>query len=85
MYSLLPISPPPPLPRDALSKIYFRKIKRSKKKGAGGGGDDYDSEEEEEDEGGEEDMDDDDDGGEEVCPPGCDPMLYEKVGRQADS
>jgi hypothetical protein len=28
----------------------------------------------------EEDGDDDDDEGEEVCPPGCDQNLYEKVG-----
>lgn len=42
--------------------------------------------EEEEDEGGDdEDGDDDDeDMGEEVCPPGCDQALYEKVSRHLD-
>jgi len=45
----------------------------------GEGGDDYNSEDEDESEGGfdsDEELDDED---EEVCPPGCDPALYEKV------
>lgn len=43
------------------------------------------TQEESEDEGGddEEGDDDDDDGGEEVCPPGCDQGLYEKVSSAA--
>ncbi|KAG2482730.1 hypothetical protein HYH03_018361 [Edaphochlamys debaryana] len=65
--------------REALVRVFHRRIKRSKKK-AGGGDDDYDSDEEEEDEDmGDDEGDDDDDGGEEVCPPGCDQSVYERV------
>nr|A8J1V4.1 RecName: Full=Cilia- and flagella-associated protein 44 [Chlamydomonas reinhardtii] len=67
--------------REALVRVFHRRIKRSKKKAGGGGGeDDYDSEEDEEDEDmGDDEVDDDDDGGEEVCPPGCDQSVYERV------
>jgi hypothetical protein len=57
---------------DILTKIFKKKIKRSK------GGDDDDDEEEEE----EEDEDDDDDYDDEIedtCPPGCDVALYDHV------
>jgi len=66
---------------DLLLKIFKKKIKRRVRKGGmeGEGGDDYNSEDEEDDEEGfdsDEELDDED---EEVCPPGCDPALYEKV------
>jgi hypothetical protein len=65
---------------DVLLKIFKKKIKRARKGGMEGeGGDDYNSEDEDEDEDemdSEDEMDDED---EEVCPPGCDPALYEKV------
>ena len=52
-------------------------VKRQRK-GPEGADDEYNSEEEEDDE--DDDLDDDlDDEEEEVCPPGCDPALYEKV------
>ena len=64
--------------REALLKIFLRKIKRIKRKAKDMA--DYDSEEEEESESDEDDDDfDDDDDIEEVCPPGCDQTLYEKV------
>uniref|UniRef100_A0A061QH80 Wd repeat-containing protein 52 n=2 Tax=Tetraselmis sp. GSL018 TaxID=582737 RepID=A0A061QH80_9CHLO len=63
--------------RDPLLKIFLRKIKRSKNKNQGDSDeDDYDSEADEDDE--EEDFDEEDED-EEVCPPGCDQVLYEKV------
>ena len=56
--------------------IYLQ-VKRQRK-GPEGADDEYNSEEEEDDE--DDDLDDDlDDEEEEVCPPGCDPALYEKV------
>ena len=65
---------------DLLLKIFKKKIKRARKGGTeGDGDDDFNSEDEDEDDSGydsEEDLDDED---EEVCPPGCDPALYEKV------
>ncbi|GBG93046.1 hypothetical protein CBR_g58401 [Chara braunii] len=70
--------------REQLSKIFYRRIKRSKKKQRSNTDNaDDDSEDSDDlddvDEGrGDEDMDDDDDE-EEVCPPGCDSGLYEKV------
>lgn len=57
---------------EILTKIFKKKIKRSK------GGDDMDDEEEEEEE--EDDDDDDyDDEIEDTCPPGCDVALYDHV------
>ena len=51
---------------------------KRQRKGPEGADDEYNSEEEEDDE--DDDLDDDlDDEEEEVCPPGCDPALYEKV------
>uniref|UniRef100_A0A7S1SJP0 Cilia- and flagella-associated protein 44 n=1 Tax=Tetraselmis chuii TaxID=63592 RepID=A0A7S1SJP0_9CHLO len=65
--------------REPLLKIFMRKIKRSKNKTQGDSDDeDYDSDAEDEDEDEDEDFDDDDED-EEVCPPGCDQVLYEKV------
>jgi len=65
---------------DVLLKIFKKKIKRTRKSSAEGGGDDeYNSDEEEDDEDGGDSGDDMDDEEEEVCPPGCDPALYEKV------
>ena len=64
--------------RDQLQKIFLRKIKRHKKNAKRT--EDFDSEEESDSE--EEDDDDDDwdeDEAEEICPPGCDQSLYEKV------
>ncbi|KAL1522827.1 hypothetical protein AB1Y20_017796 [Prymnesium parvum] len=66
---------------DQLLKIFKKKIKRRVRKAGmeGDGGDDYNSDDEDESEGGfdsDEELDDED---EEVCPPGCDPALYEKV------
>lgn len=66
--------------REPLSKIFHRKIKRTKKKAATNNDDDEDEDEDDEDEDDEEGDDEDDDGGEEVCPAGCDQGLYEKVG-----
>mgnify|MGYP001188008898 CR=1 FL=1 len=66
--------------REPLLKIFLRKIKRIKRKAKEM--DDYDSDEEEEeddDDDFEDDEFDDDDDIEEVCPPGCDQTLYEKV------
>jgi len=63
--------------RDALMKVFNKKIKRVKKKAKDDEDEDYDSEEEEEDEDEDEDFDEDDE--DEVCPPGCDQALYEKV------
>ena len=51
---------------------------KRQRKGPEGADDEYNSEEEEDDE--DDDLDDDlDDEEEEVCPPGCDPAMYEKV------
>ena len=64
--------------REQLQKIFLRKIKRHKKNAKRT--EDFDSEEESDSE--EEDDDDDDwdeDEAEEICPPGCDQSLYEKV------
>ncbi|QDZ25480.1 hypothetical protein HOP50_17g80200 [Chloropicon primus] len=64
--------------REQLQKIFLRKIKRHKKNAKRT--EDFDSEEESDSE--EEDDDDDDwdeDEAEEICPPGCDQALYEKV------
>ena len=66
--------------REPLLKIFLRKIKRIKRKAKEM--DDYDTEDEEEeddDDDFEDDEFDDDDDIEEVCPPGCDQTLYEKV------
>eukprot|EP00899_Mesostigma_viride_P010867 jgi/Mesvir1/19782/Mv13079-RA.2 len=63
--------------REALLKIFNRRIKRSKKP-VDGEEDDYDSDAEEEEEDGESD-DDYSDVEEEVCPPGCEQALYDKV------
>eukprot|EP01038_Epipyxis_sp_PR26KG_P009306 gene9306-12538_t len=63
---------------DQLTKIFKKKVKRSKV--GGDNEDDEDEYEEEEEE--EDDNDDDDDNGDEVediCPPGCDISLYERV------
>ena len=66
--------------REPLLKIFMRKIKRSKNKNQGDSDDeDYDSDaDDDDDEDDEEDFDDEDED-EEVCPPGCDQVLYEKV------
>lgn len=66
--------------RDALGKIFFRKIKRNRKK-PGAGPEDEDDEElsDSEGDGEDESSDDDDTGGEEMCPPGCEQAVYEKV------
>lgn len=58
---------------DTLSKIYRKKIKRSKGM-EDGDGDDFDEEEEED-----EDEDFDDEEVEDICPPGCDVALYDQV------
>mmetsp|Transcript_31350 Transcript_31350/g.43492 ORF Transcript_31350/g.43492 Transcript_31350/m.43492 type:complete len:486 (+) Transcript_31350:207-1664(+) len=63
--------------REVLLKIFNRKIKRVKKKVKDNDDEDYDSEEEDEDEDDDEDFDEEEE--EEVCPPGCDQSLYEKV------
>lgn len=66
--------------REPLLKIFMRKIKRSKNKGQGESDDeDYDSDAEDEDENDEDEDFDDEDEDEEICPPGCDQVLYEKV------
>ena len=66
--------------REPLLKIFLRKIKRSKNKNAGDSdNEDYDSDAEDEDEEDEDEDFDDEDEDEEVCPPGCDQVLYEKV------
>ena len=62
--------------REPLQKIFLRKIKRVKKR-AKDDDEDYDSDEESEDDDDNEDFDEDEE--EEVCPPGCDQALYEKV------
>ena len=59
---------------DQLSKIFRRKIKRTKM-----GGDAAEAEEEEQDLGDEDEDEEDDEEAEDVCPVGCDPALYEKV------
>lgn len=64
---------------EALQKIFRKKVKRPKKKPVDadddGSNDDYDSEADDDSD----DDDDLDDDEEEVCPPGCDPALYERV------
>ena len=67
--------------RDALLKIFNKKIKHSKKKDAGLVGESSsDSSNEDDDDGDDEDDEvEDSEGGEETCPPGCDPSLYDKV------
>jgi len=63
---------------DVLLRIFKKKIKRARKSNAEGGGDEEYNSDEDEDEG--LDSDEELDGEEEeVCPPGCDPALYEKV------
>lgn len=58
---------------EILTKIFKKKIKRSK------GGDDMDDEDDEEEEDDDDDDDYDDDEIEDVCPPGCDVTLYDHV------
>lgn len=66
--------------RDALAKIFNKKIKYSKKKDAGLVGESSsDSSNEDDDADDEDDEVEDSEGGEETCPPGCDPSLYDKV------
>jgi len=66
--------------RDALQKIFLRRIKRAKKKTRNDDDEDYEEEEEEDDDDDEDDDEDfDDEEEEEVCPLGCDQALYEKV------
>lgn len=66
--------------RDALLKIFNKKIKYSKKKDAGLVGESSsDSSNEDDDDDDEDDEVEDSEGGEETCPPGCDPSLYDKV------
>lgn len=63
---------------DTLTKIFKKKIKRNKHND----GDDGDNEDDYESEDDDEDEDEDDDDGEEIediCPPGCDQLLFEKV------
>eukprot|EP00981_Chlorochromonas_danica_P000742 scaffold167_cov168-Ochromonas_danica.AAC.9 len=67
--SLLPESHPY---LETLTKIFRKKIKRNK-----GGGDDNEDEDEEEEE--EEDEDEDDEEVEDICPPGCDQIVFEKI------
>ena len=55
--------------REQLQKIFLRKIKRHKKNAKRT--EDFDSEEESDSE--------EEDEAEEICPPGCDQSLYEKV------
>ena len=63
---------------EVLLTIFKKKVKRSKR--GGDEGDDEDEDDEEEDESDEEfDSDEEEEEEEEVCPPGCDPALYEKV------
>jgi len=64
--------------REPLLKIFMRKIKRSKKAQGDSDDEDYDSDAEDDEDDEDEDFDDDDED-EEVCPPGCDQVLYEKV------
>ncbi|KAG8464582.1 hypothetical protein KFE25_009950 [Diacronema lutheri] len=67
---------------DALQKIFRRKVKRAKKKPADADNDDDDNDEYDSDADDDDDDDDDsdlDDEEEEVCPPGCDPALYDRV------
>ncbi|WIA29897.1 hypothetical protein OEZ86_012366 [Tetradesmus obliquus] len=72
--------------REQLTKVFNRRIKRSRRHGAGDGSGSSDSE----DSGceGGSDSGSDDEAGEEVCPPGCEPGLYERVvelrGRRLD-
>ncbi|KAK3285967.1 hypothetical protein CYMTET_6449 [Cymbomonas tetramitiformis] len=63
--------------REALLKIFNRKIKRIKKKVKDNDDEEYDSEDEDDEDEDDEDFDDEEE--EEVCPPGCDQALYEKV------
>eukprot|EP00879_Flechtneria_rotunda_P013188 GHRR01013773.1.p1 GENE.GHRR01013773.1~~GHRR01013773.1.p1 ORF type:complete len:651 (+),score=294.03 GHRR01013773.1:456-2408(+) len=69
--------------RDSLTKIFNRRVKRSRRQaGSGGDGGDGSSDEgsdADEEDGGKQDSDEDDDAGDEVCPPGCEPGLYERV------
>ena len=62
--------------REPLLRIFLRRIKRTKKK-ASDEDEEYDSEEEDDEDDDDEDFNDEDD--EEVCPPGCEQALYERV------
>lgn len=65
---------------DVLLQIFKKKVKRVKRGGAeSGDAEDFNSDEEDEDEDGLDSGDELDEEEEEVCPPGCDPALYEKV------
>jgi WD40 repeat protein len=64
---------------DILNKIFKKKVKRNK---ANRTGDGEEEEEEEDDDNDDDDDDEDEDEGEEVediCPPGCDAIIYEKI------
>ncbi|MEW5304835.1 MAG: hypothetical protein WDW36_007418 [Sanguina aurantia] len=74
--SLVPITDPY---REQLSRMFLRKIKRSRKT-AGGGEAAGDSDEDDGGDGGDEDPDEEDDGVDEVCPVGANPALYLRVG-----
>jgi len=66
--------------REALSRVFYRKIKRLKKKAGGGGAEEEDEEDDDDDDDmGEEDEEDEGDEGEEACPAGCEQALYERV------
>ncbi|GMH39549.1 hypothetical protein BSKO_07447 [Bryopsis sp. KO-2023] len=69
--------------REQLSKIFFRKMKRSKKRSGGDEDDDYDSDEDYDDDDFDDDEEDDEEE-EEVCPADCDQDLYAKVCDQRE-
>jgi hypothetical protein len=62
---------------EVLLTIFKKKVKRSKHRDDGDDDDEEDEDEEDEEE--EFDSDEEEEEEEEVCPPGCDPALYEKV------
>ena len=64
---------------EVLLAIFKKKVKRAKRAGGDADDDDDDDDDDEDDDDDDFDSEEEEEEEEEVCPPGCDPALYEKV------